>query len=619
MDPREQEIEDAIKESKRSSTRFHLAVLVVIAAVIIFCFLVFGSGLLTSTERINNPSQAPDLNNPSQSPASLNNPQQVSEPPLTVTAPEPTNPQHVPSPETGHVNMPPTAYNKSLSANKNIPVQIALTGSDIDGTINSCNIYANPAHGILSGAGCSKIYTPNNNFTGSDTFRYYVMDNESANSSVATVIINVSATNASPVASSDLATLTENSSSNSINVLSNDTDSDGNTITIISVTQGAHGSVAIINSGAALSYTPNSGFFGADSFSYTISDGNGGTATSIVSVNITHPNPCSGVSCTSPPASTCINSSTLRTYNSPGSCSSGSCSYSNTDTNCQFGCSNGRCNNDTCAGVSCTTPSSNTCSGTNKITYNSPGSCSGGSCSYSSSSSACPSTGCSGTTLQTGGTCSAGSCTFTSSQNCAASNACVNSGVAYQTCSNSNTAVTRQDRIFNSYTCSGNACSLASSAASSGCTAVDTNAVTCSQPSPTCVSSTLLRTYTSACSSGSCVNTSTDSACPAGQVCSNGQCKTGPAKEFNVTASRFSFDPSTITVNKNDQVILRIVTIVVTHGFSITAYNIIEVLPPGETKTINFTADQPGQFNFFCSVFCGSGHSSMTGTLIVNP
>lgn len=91
------------------------------------------------------------------------------------------------------------------------------------------------------------------------------------------------------------------------------------------------------------------------------------------------------------------------------------------------------------------------------------------------------------------------------------------------------------------------------------------------------------------------------------------------AKEFNMTAKRFEFVPSTITVNKGDRVVLNILSTDVEHGFSLATFDIIETLPVGQTKTIAFTADQVGEFNFFCSVFCGSGHSDMRGKLIVNP
>lgn len=88
-------------------------------------------------------------------------------------------------------------------------------------------------------------------------------------------------------------------------------------------------------------------------------------------------------------------------------------------------------------------------------------------------------------------------------------------------------------------------------------------------------------------------------------------------KEFNMTAEKFKFEPSTITVNKGDRVVLHITSTDVEHGFSLATYNIIETLPVGETKTVSFTADQVGEFNFFCSVWCGSGHQSMRGKIIV--
>ena len=94
----------------------------------------------------------------------------------------------------------------------------------------------------------------------------------------------------------------------------------------------------------------------------------------------------------------------------------------------------------------------------------------------------------------------------------------------------------------------------------------------------------------------------------------------GPVKEFNMTAKSFEFNPSTVTVNKGDQVVINIHNIdTVAHGFSLATYDIIESINPGQLKTIKFTATQAGEFNFFCSVFCGSGHGDMRGKLIVNP
>ena len=86
-----------------------------------------------------------------------------------------------------------------------------------------------------------------------------------------------------PVAVDDSATTPENTAV-TIDVLNNDSDADGDTLTVDSVTQGAHGSV--INNDDDVTYTPDSGFSGTDSFTYTVSDGNGGTDTATVTVTV---------------------------------------------------------------------------------------------------------------------------------------------------------------------------------------------------------------------------------------------------------------------------------------------------------------------------------------------
>ena len=91
----------------------------------------------------------------------------------------------------------------------------------------------------------------------------------------------------------------------------------------------------------------------------------------------------------------------------------------------------------------------------------------------------------------------------------------------------------------------------------------------------------------------------------------------GQVKEFSVTAKMFEFIPNEIVVNKGDHVILHIKSIDVVHGFAIVAYDINEQLNPGEEVKVEFVADKEGEFGFFCSVPCGSGHTGMQGKLIV--
>ena len=90
--------------------------------------------------------------------------------------------------------------------------------------------------------------------------------------------------NRNPVATADSA-VTLKGIATTIAVLANDSDPDGNTLTIASVTPPAHGT-ATINASGTITYTSVSGYAGSDSFTYTVSDGHGGTATATVSVTV---------------------------------------------------------------------------------------------------------------------------------------------------------------------------------------------------------------------------------------------------------------------------------------------------------------------------------------------
>jgi hypothetical protein len=91
--------------------------------------------------------------------------------------------------------------------------------------------------------------------------------------------------NTPPVAVPDVATTTAGNAVTTGNVLSNDTDLDGDTLTVSSFTQGTSGTVVNNNNGT-FTYTPSAGFAGADSFTYTVSDGRGGTSVGTVAVTV---------------------------------------------------------------------------------------------------------------------------------------------------------------------------------------------------------------------------------------------------------------------------------------------------------------------------------------------
>ena len=87
--------------------------------------------------------------------------------------------------------------------------------------------------------------------------------------------------------------------------------------------------------------------------------------------------------------------------------------------------------------------------------------------------------------------------------------------------------------------------------------------------------------------------------------------------EITMSAFQFAFDPAQIRVKKGDLVRIRVKSTDVTHGFAINEYGINRTLQPNQEEVIEFTADRQGTFTFYCSVYCGAGHSNMRGTLIV--
>ena len=126
------------------------------------------------------------------------------------------------------------------------------------------------------------IYTPNADFNGQDTITYTITDgNGGSDSAVVTVTVN--SVNDAPVANDDTANVQEDSSNNVINVIANDTDVDGDTLTVTAATAG-NGTAT--PSGGNVSYTPDPNFSGQDTITYTISDGNGGTDSGVVTVTV---------------------------------------------------------------------------------------------------------------------------------------------------------------------------------------------------------------------------------------------------------------------------------------------------------------------------------------------
>ena len=168
-----------------------------------------------------------------------------------------------------------------------VDIDVLNNDSDTDGDNLIIASKTDGTHGVVTIINDSLIeYIADAEYVGSDTFTYTLSDGQGG-SATATVSVNITAqqaTNASPVAVPDTATVVAGSSID-IDVLNNDTDSDLNSLTLTTVGQAGKGATSISN--GQVRYVADSGASGADSFTYTISDGNGGEATGTVNVTIT--------------------------------------------------------------------------------------------------------------------------------------------------------------------------------------------------------------------------------------------------------------------------------------------------------------------------------------------
>lgn len=182
-------------------------------------------------------------------------------------------------------NVPPTAISGSSRIQEDTPETITLQGNDPDGDLLSFTIVTQPSHGKLSGTGPNLIYTPEKDFNGADSFTFSINDGKSDSDS-ATFSIMVTGVNDSPIAADDSVEIQEDTPFVTIPVLENDTDVDKDQLTVLGTTEGGYGSTVINNGNIRITYTPNTNFSGSDSFTYTISDGKGGTDTATVSIKI---------------------------------------------------------------------------------------------------------------------------------------------------------------------------------------------------------------------------------------------------------------------------------------------------------------------------------------------
>ncbi len=161
---------------------------------------------------------------------------------------------------------------------------------DVDGNTLAIASVQDASVGTVALVNGNVVFTPPANYNGPASFTYTVSDGQGGNST-STVFITVTSVNDLPTAGNDAGTTRLNTpvSFSPNDLLFNDSDPEGDPLSIVSVQDAVNGSVTIVNGSPMFQPTP--GYIGPASFTYTVSDGQGGTATATVSIDVTAPPP----------------------------------------------------------------------------------------------------------------------------------------------------------------------------------------------------------------------------------------------------------------------------------------------------------------------------------------
>lgn len=188
----------------------------------------------------------------------------------------------------------PVAVADTYQTNEDTVLTVAAPGvlgndTDPDGGMTAVKV-SGPAHGTLAlNANGSFTYTPEGNFSGTDSFTYKA--GGATDAEAVTVTITVKPVNDAPVAANDSYSTTgplplTRSAANG--VLANDTDLEGDTLTATDASDPAGGTV-VLNPDGSFTYTPDAGFTGPDSFTYKASDGTAKSGAATVTITVSAP------------------------------------------------------------------------------------------------------------------------------------------------------------------------------------------------------------------------------------------------------------------------------------------------------------------------------------------
>lgn len=177
------------------------------------------------------------------------------------------------------------AVDDAFTTSVNRSIVVDVLANDIGGDGDDLELFEieQPRNGTTTIAGGNIRYTPNENYTGVDTFNYTVTDGDVTAEAEVTITITLFSTNGAPIAADDSVTISELTAT-TISVLENDLDPDGDPLTIAIISQPDNGAAVV--SGDEILYTPDSDFSGTDELIYSVSDGNGGTDSAVVSITV---------------------------------------------------------------------------------------------------------------------------------------------------------------------------------------------------------------------------------------------------------------------------------------------------------------------------------------------
>jgi hypothetical protein len=197
-------------------------------------------------------------------------------------------------------NQPPVANNDSgftttqntaltiaaaaLLANDTDPDGGSLTITGVSGAVNGTVSFNSQTNTVT--------FTPTTGYTGSASFSYAIADGQGGTATATASLTVNTATNQPPIANNDSGFSTAQNTALTIgasSLLANDTDPNGDPLTITGVSGAVNGAVSFNAQTNVVTFTPTTGYIGAASFSYAISDGRGGTATTTANLTVTTP------------------------------------------------------------------------------------------------------------------------------------------------------------------------------------------------------------------------------------------------------------------------------------------------------------------------------------------